>query len=177
VIEDLALKKPLYEEIGATVSDRCIIASNTSSLSIAKMAEFCGRPKQMLGLHFFNPVQLMQLVEVVRTEQTDAALFESAFGFAHALGKKPIRCVDTEGFVVNRLLVPYLIEAIALVERGVASPIQLADYIGLDTVRNIISGWEGFQVPETLEAKVVEGKLGRKSGEGFYRWDGDKLAE
>uniref|UniRef100_A0A7S4EWU4 3-hydroxyacyl-CoA dehydrogenase n=1 Tax=Chrysotila carterae TaxID=13221 RepID=A0A7S4EWU4_CHRCT len=194
VIEDLALKKPLYEEIGATVSDRCIIASNTSSLSIAKMAEFCGRPKQMLGLHFFNPVQLMQLVEVVRTEQTDAALFESAFGFASALGKKPIRCVDTEGFVVNRLLVPYLIEAIALVERGVASPsdvdlamklgaghpmgpIQLADYIGLDTVRNIISGWEGFQVPETLEAKVVEGKLGRKSGEGFYRWDGDKLAE
>ena len=102
------------------VSDSCIIASNTSSLAIHKMAAFTGRPSQMVGLHFFNPVQLMQLVEVVRTEQTDPALFARAMGFASALGKTPVECIDTEGFVVNRLLVPYLIEAICLVERGVA---------------------------------------------------------
>lgn len=222
VIEDLALKKPLYEDIGRRaqdkpltlthaypdpdpnrrlVSDGCIIASNTSSLAVHKMGAFCGRPSQMIGLHFFNPVQLMKLVEVVKTPQTDPALFQSALGFAKALGKTPVECVDTEGFVVNRLLVPFLIEAIMLVERGVASPsdvdvamklgaghpmgpIQLADYIGLDTVHSIIAGWAeefpdnpSFKVPASLAAKVAEGKLGRKSGEGFFQWQGDKLAE
>ena len=201
VIEDLALKKPLYEDIGRLVSDGCIIASNTSSLAVHKMGAFCGRPSQMIGLHFFNPVQLMKLVEVVKTPQTDPALFQSAMGFARALGKTPVECVDTEGFVVNRLLVPFLIEAIMLVERGVASasdvdvamklgaghpmgPIQLADYIGLDTVHSIIAGWAAefpdnpsFKVPASLAAKVAEGKLGRKSGEGFFQWQGDKLAE
>lgn len=201
VIEDLALKKPLYEDIGRLVSDDCIIASNTSSLAVHKMGAFCGRPKQMIGLHFFNPVQLMQLVEVVKTPQTDPALFQSAMGFARALGKTPVECVDTEGFVVNRLLVPFLIEAILLVERRVASasdvdvamklgaghpmgPIQLADYIGLDTVHSIIAGWAAefpdnptFKVPASLAAKVADGKLGRKSGEGFFKWQGDKLAE
>lgn len=200
VIEDLALKKPLYEDIGRLVSDGCIVASNTSSLAVHKMGAFCGRPSQMIGLHFFNPVQLMQLVEVVKTPQTDPALFQSAMGFARALGKTPVECVDTEGFVVNRLLVPFLIEAIMLVERGVASasdvdvamklgaghpmgPIQLADYIGLDTVHSIIAGWAAefpdnpsFKVPASLAAKVAEGKLGRKSGEGFFQWQGDKLA-
>ena len=198
------------------------------------MGAFCGRPSQMIGLHFFNPVQLMKLVEVVKTPQTDPALFQSAMGFARALGKTPVECVDTEGFVVNRLLVPFLIEAMMLVERGVASasdvdvamklgaghpmgPIQLADYIGLDTVHSIIAGWaEEFpdnpsfkvpaslpatlppcylttllpcclttyyslltplKVPASLAAKVAEGKLGRKSGEGFFQWQGDKLAE
>jgi len=201
VIEDLALKKPLYEDIGRLVSDSCIIASNTSSLAVHKMGAFCGRPSQMIGLHFFNPVQLMKLVEVVKTPQTDPALFQSAMGFARALGKTPVECVDTEGFVVNRLLVPFLIEAMMLVERGVASasdvdvamklgaghpmgPIQLADYIGLDTVHSIIAGWAeefpdnpSFKVPASLAAKVAEGKLGRKSGEGFFQWQGDKLAE
>ena len=146
VIEDLALKKPLYEEIGRVVKDTCIIASNTSSLAIHKMGAFSGRPTQMVGLHFFNPVQLMQLVEVVRTDQTDPVLFQGAMGFAKSLGKTPVECIDTEGFVVNRLLVPYLIEAISLVDRGVASapdvdvamklgaghpmgPIHLADYM------------------------------------------------
>ena len=200
VIEDLALKKPLYEDIGRVVKDTCIIASNTSSLAIHKMGAFSGRPAQMVGLHFFNPVQLMQLVEVVRTDQTDPALFQGAMGFAKALGKTPVECIDTEGFVVNRLLVPYLIEAMALVDRGVASapdvdvamklgaghpmgPIQLADYIGLDTIHNIISGWvadfpdnPSFQVPASLKAKVDAGQLGRKTGQGYYKWEGDKLA-
>ena len=143
VIEDLALKKPLYEDIGRRaqdkpltlthaypdpdpnrrlVSDGCIIASNTSSLAVHKMGAFCGRPSQMIGLHFFNPVQLMKLVEVVKTPQTDPALFQSAMGFARALGKTPVECVDTEGFVVNRLLVPFLIEAMMLV---LPSPLPL----------------------------------------------------
>jgi 3-hydroxyacyl-CoA dehydrogenase len=199
VIEDLKLKEALYGSLGHVCLPECILASNTSSLSIGTMAAYCGRPSHMIGLHFFNPVQLMQLVEVVRTDATDPAVFGRAMAFARALGKTPVDCIDTPGFVVNRLLVPFLIEAILLVERGTASPsdvdvamklgaghpmgpIHLADYIGLDTILSIIAGWQeahpadGFVVPASLRAKVSEGKLGRKSGEGFYKWNGDKLA-
>jgi len=199
VIEDLKLKEDLYGQLGRVLKPECIIASNTSSLSIETMAGYCARHSHMIGLHFFNPVQQMKLVEVIRTDSTDPAVFERAMAFSHALGKTPVDCKDTPGFVVNRLLVPFLIEAICLVERGVASapdidmamklgaghpmgPIHLADYIGLDTVFSIIAGWQeshpqdGFVVPDSLRAKVAEGKLGRKSGEGYYKWDGDKLA-
>ena len=155
----------------------------------------------MCGLHFFNPVQLMQLVEVVRTEATTPAVFARGMAFARALGKTPVDCIDTPGFVVNRLLVPYIASAISLVERGVASapdvdvamklgcghpmgPIALADYVGLDTCKSILTGWceaypddPAFFVPPSLVAKVAEGKLGRKSGEGYFKWDGDKLAQ
>jgi len=198
VIEDIALKEALYKEIGEVVSESCIIASNTSSLSIGKMAGYCGRPAQMCGLHFFNPVQLMQLVEVIKTEDTSPEIFSRAYAFAAALGKTPIEATDTPGFVVNRLLVPYLMSAIELHERGVASvsdidvamklgaahpmgPIHLSDFIGLDTCLNIITGWvrdypdDGWTVPHSLQAKVAEGKLGRKSGEGYYKWEGDKV--
>jgi 3-hydroxyacyl-CoA dehydrogenase len=200
VIEDLALKEKLYRDIGGAVSDKCIIASNTSSLPIGKMAGYCGRPAQMLGLHFFNPVQLMKLVEVVRTEQTDPALFARAMQFGRELGKTPVECIDTPGFVVNRLLVPYMASALLMVERGVASvpdvdtamrlgaghpmgPIALADYVGLDTCASILEGWSSeypdepsFKLPASLKAKVAQGKYGRKTGEGFYKWDGDKVA-
>ena len=142
----------------------------------------------------------MKLVEVVRTEQTDPALFARAMEFTKSLSKTPVECIDTPGFVVNRLLVPYLCSALLLVERGVATaadvdtamklgaghpmgPIALADYVGLDTTLSIITGWHdafpddaAFVVPESLRAKVAAGKLGRKNGEGFYKWDGDKLA-
>jgi 3-hydroxyacyl-CoA dehydrogenase len=201
VIEDLTLKEKLYKEIGSVVDDNCVIASNTSSLPIGKMAGYCGRPKQMCGLHFFNPVQLMQLVEVIKTDETDPAVFARAMDFAKSLKKTPIECIDTPGFVVNRLLVPYICSALALVERGVASPsdvdvgmklgtghpmgpVQLADYVGLDTMLNIMKGWTAdypdepaFFIPRSLEEKVAAGKLGRKTGEGFYKWDGDKLAD
>ena len=154
----------------------------------------------MVGLHFFNPVQLMQLVEVIKTDETDPAIFERAMNFGQALGKTTVECIDTPGFVVNRLLVPYLCEALLMLERGVASaadidtamrlgaghpmgPIALADYVGLDTVHNIMKGWQEqfpdepkFKVPASLIAKVAEGKLGRKSGEGYHKWVGDKLA-
>jgi 3-hydroxyacyl-CoA dehydrogenase len=102
MIEDIALKEKLYAEVGRVVRDDCIIASNTSSLSIGKMAGYCGRPKQMVGMHFFNPVQLMKLVEVIRTDDTDPALFQRAYDFSATLGKTPIECIDTPGFVVNR---------------------------------------------------------------------------
>ena len=199
VIEDLKLKETLYSTLGRVCKPDAILASNTSSLPIGAMAGYCGRPSHMIGLHFFNPVQLMQLVEVIRTEDTDPAVFQRGFAFAKALGKTPIDCIDTPGFVVNRLLVPFLIEAILLLERKVASapdidtamklgaghpmgPIHLADYIGLDTVLSIIAGWQeahpadGFVVPDSLKEMVKAGKLGRKSGEGYYKWDGDKLA-
>ena len=149
---------------------------------------------------FFNPVQLMRLVEVVRTEDTDPAIFERSMEFVRTIGKTPIECKDTPGFVVNRLLIPNMCEALRMVERGVVSaadldlamklgagqpmgPIELGDYVGLDTCLSIINGWHTefpddptFRVPESLKAKVAEGKLGRKSGEGFYKWDGDKRA-
>ena len=200
VIENLQLKQTLYGEIGRVVKDSCIIASNTSSLSIGTMAGYCGRPAQMIGLHFFNPVQMMKLVEVVRTEQTDPTIFARAMEFSRSLDKTPVECIDTPGFIVNRLLVPYLTSAMLLVERGVASPadvdtamklgaghpmgpMALADYVGLDTCLSIIGGWQSafpdepaFKVPESLRAKVAAGKLGRKTGEGFWKWDGDKLA-
>ena len=201
VLEDLEVKQSLFAQLEKVVSSSTILASNTSSLLVTDIAAKCKHPEQVAGLHFFNPVQLMQLVEVVRTEQTSAEIFKKAMGFATDLGKTPIECIDTPGFVVNRLLVPYLIESIQLVERGVASaadvdtamrlgaghpmgPIQLADYIGLDTCHSIIAGWAkeyptdpSFRVAESLAAKVAEGKLGRKSGEGFYKWDGDRLAK
>ena len=145
VVEDLKLKETLYGDIGRVVKDDCIIASNTSSLPIFKMADYCGRPAQMCGLHFFNPVQLMQLVEVIKTDKTDPTIFARAMSFGAALGKTPVECIDTPGFVVNRLLVPYIASALSLVERGVASaadvdvamklgcghpmgPVMLADY-------------------------------------------------
>jgi 3-hydroxyacyl-CoA dehydrogenase len=145
VVEDLKLKETLYGDIGRVVKDDCIIASNTSSLPIFKMADYCGRPAQMCGLHFFNPVQLMQLVEVIKTDKTDPQIFARAMSFGAALGKTPVECIDTPGFVVNRLLVPYIASALLLVERGVANaadvdvamklgcghpmgPVMLADY-------------------------------------------------
>jgi len=154
----------------------------------------------MVGLHFFNPVQLMRLVEVVRTDRTDDDVLASARAFGEACGKTPVTCKDTPGFVVNRLLVPYMTQALQMLERGDASaadidtamklgcgypmgPIELTDYVGLDTTLYILQGWvqrypdePAFAIPAVLESKVNEGKLGRKSGEGFYKWEGDKRA-
>jgi len=152
----------------------------------------------MIGLHFFNPVQLMALVEVVHTKATDQAVVDAGVAFSKAIGKTPILCQDTPGFVVNRLLVPYISSAIQLLDAGVATqddidtgmrlgaghpmgPITLADYVGLDTMLFILEGWvrdhpgnPAFFVPKSLKEKVAAGKLGRKTGEGFFKWEGDK---
>jgi len=200
IVEDLDLKRQLFAELGKLCKPGTIFASNTSSFPIAAMAAASGRPERFVGLHFFNPVQLMRLVEVVRTEETSDEVFAAARAFGETCGKSPVACKDTPGFVVNRLLVPYMVQALQMLERGDASkedidtamklgcgypmgPVELTDYVGLDTTLSIVQGWvekypdePAFAVPAVLERKVAEGKLGRKTGEGFYKWDGDTKA-
>jgi 3-hydroxyacyl-CoA dehydrogenase len=198
IVEDLPAKKRLFAELGRLCKKDTIFASNTSSFPIGEMAEASGRPARFVGLHFFNPVQLMRLVEVVRTPKTDENVFAAARAFGEAVGKTPVACKDTPGFIVNRLLVPYMTQALQMLERGDATkedidaamqhgcghpmgPITLTDYVGLDTTLSILEGWvarfpkePAFAIPEILRRKVAERKLGRKSGEGFYQWQGDK---
>jgi len=198
IVEDLGVKLALFKDLGAICKRETIFASNTSSFSIGEMAAASGRPERMVGLHFFNPVQLMRLVEVVRTPQTSDEVFAAARAFGESCGKTPVACKDTPGFVVNRLLVPYMAQALMMLERGDATkedidtamqlgcgfpmgPITLTDYVGLDTTLAIVEGWvkrypkePAFAIPQVLRTKVKEGKLGRKSGEGFYKWEGDK---
>jgi 3-hydroxyacyl-CoA dehydrogenase len=200
IVEDLGVKNTLFGELGQLCKPETIFASNTSSFSIGEMGAACGRPDRMVGLHFFNPVQLMKLVEVVRAKQTSDEVFAEAKAFGEACGKVPVAASDTPGFVVNRLLVPYLAEAIRMVERGDSTPADvdagmtlgcahpmgpftLLDYVGLDTTLSILKGWNKleptnplFVPPQLLIDKVAAGKLGRKSGEGFFKWEGDKRA-
>jgi len=198
IVENLDVKNQLFAELGKVCKPSTIFASNTSSFPIAAMAKASGRPKQFVGLHFFNPVQLMKLVEVVRTNETSDEVFAAARAFGETCGKSPVACKDTPGFVVNRLLVPYMAEAMKMADRGDATPqdidtamklgcgypmgpFELTDYVGLDTTLSILQGWvkahpnePAFKIPSVLEKKVAEKKLGRKSGEGFYKWEGDK---
>mmetsp|Transcript_13970 Transcript_13970/g.52163 ORF Transcript_13970/g.52163 Transcript_13970/m.52163 type:complete len:306 (+) Transcript_13970:96-1013(+) len=198
VVEDMAVKTPLYQELHALCKPETLLCSNTSSLPIQAIAEASGRPQKTIGLHFFNPVQIMRLVEVVKLPETDPADFEMMVQFVRDINKTPVTCVDTPGFIVNRLLVPALAQAMMMLERGHASkedidtamqlgaghpmgPLTLADYVGLDTCKFILEGWvdrypeePAFFVPQCLKDKVAEGKLGRKTGEGFFKWDGMK---
>jgi len=173
------------------VKKDALFASNTSSLTITQMAMFTRRPDQFVGLHFFNPVPVMKLVEVVRTLLTSEEAYKTAFDFARSLGKEPIACRDNSGFVVNRLLVPYLLDAIRALEEGVASvedidkgmqlgcgypmgPFTLLDFVGLDTtyyIANIMFEEyreKRFAPPPLLKQMVQAGRLGKKSGRGFY---------
>jgi 3-hydroxyacyl-CoA dehydrogenase len=198
ITENPQVKLPLYADLGKCSKPSCILASNTSSLRIAEMAKASGHPERVVGLHFFNPVQVMKLVEVVRTDETDINVFETCKDFVTSLGKHPVSCKDTPGFIVNRLLVPSLAQAMLMLDRGDATvedidksmelgaghpmgPFALADYVGLDTCLYILQGWvdnypsePAFVVPESLSKMVKAGKLGRKSGQGFYRWVVDK---
>ena len=198
IVEDLDAKKELLAELGRVCKPEAILASNTSSFPITEMGAASGRPERFVGLHFFNPVQLMKLVEVVRSDATDDEVFAAARSFGEAVGKAPVACEDTPGFVVNRLLVPFMVQSLLMLERGEATkedidvamqfgcghpmgPITLTDYVGLDTTLQILEGWvrrfpdeTAFAIPEILRQRVAEGKLGRKTGEGFYRWEGDK---
>jgi 3-hydroxyacyl-CoA dehydrogenase len=200
IVENLDVKNKLFAELGRLCKPTTIFASSTSSFSIGDMGTASGRPERMVGLHFFNPVQLMKLVEVVRTKQTSPEVFAEAKAFGEACGKVPVAASDTPGFIVNRLLVPYLAEAIRMVERGDATPADvdagmtlgcgypmgpftLLDYVGLDTTLFILDGWHKgepnnplFAPPRLLLDKVKAGKLGRKTGEGFFKSEGDKRA-
>ncbi|MCP3916515.1 MAG: 3-hydroxybutyryl-CoA dehydrogenase [bacterium] len=198
IVENLDVKKTLFAGLGKVCKPETVFASNTSSFPIGEMAAASGRPARFVGLHFFNPVQLMRLVEVVRTDETDEDVFASARAFGESCGKVPVACKDTPGFVVNRLLVPYMVQSIQMLDRGDATkedidaamqygcgypmgPLTLTDYVGLDTTLSILEGWTNrypdeaaFAIPASLREKVASGKLGRKTGEGYYKWDGDK---
>lgn len=198
VVENMDLKKSLYRTLGEVCPPHTIFASNTSSLSITDMAEMSDRPEKFVGVHFFNPVQLMKLVEVVRTDLTTPDVFRQVHDWVGQINKVAVSCGDTPGFIVNRLLIPSLIQAMCMVDRGDATikdidlsmqlgaghpmgPLHLADYVGLDTCLFIMEGWTekypnepSFTIPKCLEEKVAAGDLGRKSGKGFYSWDGDK---
>lgn len=193
IVENVDAKRQAYAQVEAVVGAHCLLASNTSSLCVTELAAATTRPDRFGGLHFFNPVPLMKLVEVIRALSTSQATFEALFAFAQALGKEPVTAPDRGGFIVNRLLVPYLLDAIRCLEGGVGTvedidksmalgcghpmgPFTLLDFVGLDTIyfiANILFDEfrePRFAPPPLLKRMVLAGYLGKKSGRGFYTY-------
>lgn len=193
IVESLEEKRKTFTAVDAVARKRAIFASNTSSLTLTQLAVASSRPERFVGLHFFNPVPVMRLVEVVRTLLTDEAAIDLCTDFVEGMGKEAILCGDNSGFIVNRLLVPYLLDAIRALESGVGTvedidrgmqlgcghpmgPFTLLDFVGLDTtyyIANIMFEEyreRRFAPPPLLKQMVQAGRLGRKSGQGFYEY-------
>jgi 3-hydroxybutyryl-CoA dehydrogenase len=193
IVEELPVKREHFQRVDEVVKQDTIFATNTSTLTVAEIAAATGRPERFLGLHFFNPVHAMKLVEVAPALRTSAETVEACVEFARRLGKTPVVVSDSTGFIVNRLLVPYIVDAIGCLERGLGSigdidtamqnganhpmgPLALADFIGLDIVQHMACLLQDeykearFAPPGLLRRMVLAGFLGRKSGKGFYDW-------
>lgn len=197
ITEDLDRKVEMWGQLDGILKDDAYLATNTSSLPVSTQAEATKRPERMIGLHFFNPPQVMPLLEVVRAERSGDDAVDLGFEVGDKLGKTTVAANDNRGFIVNRLLVPYMLDAIRAHEQGVGSiqdidtgmmagashpmgPLTLADFVGLDTLAAIADvmtdayGEERFAAPDTLKKMVSAGDFGRKSGRGFYDYSGDQ---
>ena len=197
ITEDLGMKLEMWKEVDQVVKDGATFATNTSSLAVADQAAVTKRADRFLGLHFFNPAQVMPLLEVVRADGTSEETLKLGFELGEKLGKTTVAARDNRGFIVNRLLVPYMLDAIRAHEEGIGSiedidtgmkagashpmgPLTLADFVGLDTLASIANvmheayGEERFAAPRTLEKLVSAGNYGRKSGRGFYDYSGER---
>ena len=197
ITENLQMKLDMWGELDPIVKDGAVLATNTSSLAVIDQAAATKRPERFIGLHFFNPAQVMPLLEVVQTVTTDEESLKTGFEFGEKLGKLTVHAKDKTGFIVNRLLVPYLLDAIRAYEEGVGSieqidaamkaganhpmgPFTLLDFVGLDTTKSIADIMfdeyreRRFAAPPTLRKMVAAGYYGRKSGRGFYDYSGDE---
>jgi 3-hydroxybutyryl-CoA dehydrogenase len=193
VVEDLVLKQSLFQQLDSLVRDDTILATNTSSLSVTRIAEATRRPARVVGMHFFNPVHIMKLVELIAHDTVDPAVIDTARVVAEKMGKTPIRVRDSPGFASSRLGVILGLEAMRMLEEGVASaadidtamelgyghpmgPLRVSDVVGLDVRLKIADylhqelGEHKFEAPRILRDKVKRGELGKKTGKGFYDW-------
>ena len=195
IYENLEAKQELYKALQAKMKPGALLASNTSSIRLEELRTVLTEPRKFIGLHFFNPVAMLPLVEVIRCEDTDQDAMDLGFSFTKGIGKLPLECASSPGFVVNRILAPYMAEAMHLAEDGVPlveidkaaeafgmpmGPVELVDSVGIDValhVSKVLGAAMNRPVPERLSKMVDDGLLGRKSGEGFYRWENGKAVK